>query len=51
MELKVHTFWPSVPENRSKSNTNHIKDFYGSLNPFDAYDLIRELLSPLNDKL
>ena len=34
-----------------KSNTNHIKDFYGSLSPFDAFDLIRELLSPLNDKL
>ena len=34
----------------SKSNTNHIKDFYGSLNPFDTFDLIKELLSPLNDK-
>jgi len=35
----------------SKLNENHIKEFYGSLGPFDAFDLIRELLSPLNDKL
>ena len=34
----------------SKSNSNYIKDFYGSLGPFDTFDLIRELLSPLNDK-
>ena len=34
----------------SKSNTNHIKEFYGSLSPFDTFDLIKELLSPLNDK-
>jgi hypothetical protein len=34
----------------SKSNANHVKDFYGSLDPFDTFDLIRELLSPLNDK-
>lgn len=34
----------------SKSNTNYIKEFYGSLGPFDTFDLIRELLSPLNDK-
>lgn len=32
-----------------KSNTNHVKDFYGSLNPFDTFDLVRELLSPLNN--
>ena len=34
----------------TKSNPNHIKDFYGSLNPFDTFDMIRELLSPINDK-
>lgn len=34
----------------SKLNTNYIKEFYGSLGPFDTFDLIRELLSPLNDK-
>ena len=33
-----------------KSNTNHVKDFYGSLSPYDTFDLIRELLSPLNNK-
>jgi len=35
----------------SKLNTNHIKDVYRDLGPFDTFDLIRELLSPLNDKL
>jgi len=34
----------------SKSNSNYIKDFYGSLNPFDTFNMIRELLSPINDK-
>ena len=34
----------------SKSNANHIKEFYESLGPFDTFDLCRELLSPLNDK-
>jgi hypothetical protein len=34
----------------SKSNTNHIKDFYGSLGPFDTFNMINELLSPINDK-
>jgi hypothetical protein len=34
----------------SKSNSNHVKDFYGSLGPFDTFNLINELLSPINDK-
>ena len=34
----------------SKSNSNYIKDFYGSLGPFDTFNIINELLSPLNDK-
>ena len=34
----------------SKSNSNYIKDFYGSLGPFDTFNMINELLSPLNDK-
>ena len=34
----------------SKSNPNYIKDFYGSLGPFDTFNMINELLSPLNDK-
>jgi len=34
----------------SKENPNHIKEIYGSLGPFDAFDIIRELLSPINDK-
>ena len=34
----------------SKSNSNHIKDFYGSLGPFDTFNMINELLSPINDK-
>jgi len=35
----------------SNYNPNHIKDVYRDLGPFDTFDLIRELLSPLNDKL
>ena len=31
-------------------NPNHIKDIYRNLGAFDTFDLIRELLSPLNDK-
>ena len=34
----------------SNYNPNHIKDVYRNLGPFDTFDLIRELLSPLNDK-
>ena len=34
----------------SKSNVNHVKDFYGSLGPFDTFNMINELLSPLNDR-
>ena len=34
----------------SKKNPNHVEKFYGSLGPFDAFDIIRELLSPINDK-
>lgn len=34
----------------SKSNSNYIKDFYGSLGPFDTFNMINELLSPINDK-
>lgn len=34
----------------SKSNSNYIKDFYGSLSPFDTFNMICELLSPINDK-
>ena len=34
----------------SKKNPNHVEKFYGSLSPFDTFDLVRELLSPLNDK-
>jgi len=34
----------------SKSNSNYIKDFYGSLSPFDTFNMIHELLSPINDK-
>ena len=34
----------------SKKNVNHVEKFYGSLSPFDTFDLVRELLSPLNDK-
>ena len=34
----------------SKSNSNYIKDFYGSLSPFDTFNMINELLSPINDK-
>ena len=33
-----------------KKNPNHVENFYGSLSPFDAFDLVRELLSHLNDK-
>ena len=34
----------------SNYNPNHIKDVYRNLGAFDTFDLIRELLSPLNDK-
>jgi len=34
----------------SNYNPNHIKDVYRNLGVFDTFDLIRELLSPLNDK-
>ena len=34
----------------SKKNPNHIEKFYNSLGPFDAFDIVRELLSPINDK-
>ena len=34
----------------SKKNPNHVENFYGSLSPFDTFDLVREFLSPLNDK-
>ncbi len=34
----------------SKSNSNYVKDFYGSLGPFDAFNMINELLSTINDK-
>ena len=34
----------------SKSNSNYIKDFNGSLGPFDTFNMINELLSPINDK-
>ena len=34
----------------SKSHSNYIKDFYGSLGPFDTFNMINELLSPINDK-
>ena len=33
-----------------KANPNYIKDFYGSLGPFDTFNMINELLSPINDK-
>lgn len=34
----------------SKKNSNHINEIYRNLSPFDTFDMIRELLSPLNDK-
>ena len=34
----------------SKKNPNHIDEIYRNLSPFDTFDIIRELLSPLNDK-
>ena len=34
----------------SNYNPNHIKDVYRNLGAFDTFDLVRELLSPLNDK-
>jgi len=34
----------------SNYNPNHIKDVYRNLGAYDTFDLIRELLSPINDK-
>ena len=34
----------------SNYNHNHIKDVYRNLGAYDTFDLIRELLSPINDK-
>ena len=34
----------------SKKNPNHVEKVYESLSPIDTCDLVRELLSPLNDK-
>ena len=34
----------------SKKNPNHVKDVYRDLGAFDTFDMIRELISPLNDK-